>query len=934
MNQGAGRGDSSFGGLGTGVTTTPPARSRELTRVAVILGLVAVVVGIGIASGSYAVSRRLVLHDVSEDSLRLAALLVQAVELRAPATRQDGLRELEGIWEKTERGYRQRYLWVVGAAGRLSVAVGGPELVGSDVGDIAIGGVETGGPTTLRQLLAAKHGWVGQARTPSGAGQVAAYVYSEALDALIGVHVPAVAVDAELHDVALPWLVGFGCAVGALLLAVKLLHRAYVASETATDEALAALRESEDRFRQFMAQAADPIVVFDAGGRILDANQRAEEAFGWSRDELLQMSIPRELIDADPVRNAAVRADLGAQGVATLERFLGRKDGSRFPAEIRVARVLIRGVHQYVGAARDVTERQRTEEEKAVLLDVARAVAGTLDLDAILARVQERTAQAFACDVVATFRLDPLRGVFRLVSHYGLPLELQHGAEALEFSADTVFAPRVANDRPVAMNDFSQAGTMLAELAAQFGITALLAAPLRVHCRQLGCLVAARRGGLPFAPRELDLCNGIAQELAVAIDVGDVYRQQQEEAQVSAALAAAGQGLLATLGTATVLDALCEITARQLQCEFSSLSLLQAQEDAYTPVATYGMPVEEWEGIRVVKMPRAEVSEMLARVERNGLVHLETLTYTPWPAFNRQFGVTSLLCVALRRNRDVIGLLVAGYRTRAHRFASHQERILRGIAHLASMTLENARLVEELQQANRLKSEFVATMSHELRTPLNIILGYSDLVLEGAFGELNKEQADTIERIERSGQQLLELINATLDVSRFEGRQTPPDLHEVDISELVQEIEADVREWLTNPNLDVTWQVEPRLPRMRTDPVKLKVLLKNLIGNAVKFTDRGSVSIAVATRTDAVEFRVSDTGVGIAPEVLPVIFEPFRQGDSSSTRRHGGVGLGLYIVRRIVDSLGGSIEVDSVVGKGTCFRVRLPRQAVADAAAA
>jgi len=909
---------------------TPPGRARNLTRLAIILGTAAALVGAAIGYGSYTVSRRFTLHDISEDNLHLAALLAQAVELHQPAIAEHAVDEVERIWHETARGFRRRYLWVIGADGRLLLVVGGPEPVGRNVGSMRIGRDATAGTTTIRQLLAAKRTWAGETRTPSGAGQVAAFVYSKALDGLIAVNVPEDQVYAELRQASLPWLAGFACTICTLLLALKLLHRAYASSQAVTGRTLAELGESESRFRQIMSQAADVLLLFDRDGRILDANQRAVEVFGSSRDELLQMTIPEKVLGPDPARNAAVRTQIDQRGVATIERLLSRRDGSTFPAEIRLARVVIHGEQQYMAAARDITDRKRTEEHKAVLLDVARAVAGTLDLAEVLSRVQQRTAQALACDVVATFRLDPVRQVFRLVSHYGVPLELQQRAEALEFPVDTVFHPQIANDQPVLINELDQAGELLASLRVQFGVTALLATPLQLRSRQLGAFVAARRSGRAFEQGELDLCNGIAQELAVAIHAVDLYRQQQDEAQVSGALAAVGQELISTLNTTSVLDQLCELTTRQLQCEFSSLVLLRAKEDAFVPTSAYGLAAEEWERLRAVTIQRSEVLDALRQVARDGLLHLERLQHTPWQSFNRQFGIASLACVALRRNREEIGLLVAGYRTRPQRFTGRQERILRGIAHLASMALENARLVEELQQANRVKSEFVATMSHELRTPLNIILGYSDLILEGAFGNLTKEQTDTIERIERSGRQLLELINATLDISRFEERRAPLDLREFAAADLMREVEADVREWLTNPQVRFTAAVAPDIPTLRTDPMKLKVLLKNLIGNAVKFTDHGSVSVTAVARDGGVEFTVSDTGVGIAPEVLPVIFDPFRQGDSSSTRRYGGVGLGLYIVRRIVDSLGGRIEVDSVVGTGTCFRVRLPRTSAAE----
>jgi len=281
--------------------------------------------------------------------------------------------------------------------------------------------------------------------------------------------------------------------------------------------------------------------------------------------------------------------------------------------------------------------------------------------------------------------------------------------------------------------------------------------------------------------------------------------------------------------------------------------------------------------------------------------------------------------VALRRGTTLIGIHSACYRGRTEPFSAQQERIARGIAQLASLALENARLVEELNRASRVKSDFLATMSHELRTPLNAIVGYTSLLIDGAYGRMEDEQVQVLRRLDKSACELLELINSTLDVSRLEAGRMPMDIRDVSVSELLHEVDAETRGWREKPGLEFVWDVPARLPRLRTDPLKLKVILKNLIGNAVKFTDHGSVRVG-ARRVDrgVVEFSVEDTGIGIDPSARSVIFEPFRQGDSSDSRRHGGVGLGLYVVRRLVDTLGGDLALESDLGRGSTFRVSVP----------
>jgi signal transduction histidine kinase len=253
-----------------------------------------------------------------------------------------------------------------------------------------------------------------------------------------------------------------------------------------------------------------------------------------------------------------------------------------------------------------------------------------------------------------------------------------------------------------------------------------------------------------------------------------------------------------------------------------------------------------------------------------------------------------------------------------------QERVAAGIAQLASLALEHARTVEALERASRLKSEFVATMSHELRTPLNVILGYHALLLEGAWGTLSSEQHEVLRRAENSAGELLELITETLDLSRLESGRMALDLADVSLAGLVADLEAETLSLWDRPGLTTTFEVADDLPLLRTDPLKLKVVLKNLITNALKFTENGSVRLAATRTADGVEIAVSDSGPGIAPAALAIIFDPFRQADGSTTRRHGGVGLGLYIVRRLLELLGGSVQVESELGVGSTFRVRVP----------
>ena len=234
------------------------------------------------------------------------------------------------------------------------------------------------------------------------------------------------------------------------------------------------------------------------------------------------------------------------------------------------------------------------------------------------------------------------------------------------------------------------------------------------------------------------------------------------------------------------------------------------------------------------------------------------------------------------------------------------------------------RAKEAAEAAERTKSEFLATMSHELRTPLNVILGYTDMLIDGGFGELPTAQVDILRRIDRNSRVLFELISMVLDLNRLEAGRLPVDVKEVRAAQLLGELKAEMQGLCEQSGLAHVWQGAPGLPLLYTDPGKLKVVLKNLVSNAVKFTKEGSVTVEAQMQRGGVEFRVRDTGIGIPADALSFIFEPFRQVDSSDTRLYSGSGLGLHIVQRLLGLLGGTITVESVVGQGSTFRVWLP----------
>ena len=247
-------------------------------------------------------------------------------------------------------------------------------------------------------------------------------------------------------------------------------------------------------------------------------------------------------------------------------------------------------------------------------------------------------------------------------------------------------------------------------------------------------------------------------------------------------------------------------------------------------------------------------------------------------------------------------------------------------------TRELERTNVELEQANRdlltvnkAKDEFLSVMSHELRTPLNVVMGYTGMLKEGILGTINPEQEKALEKVISRSSDLLVMITQILQATSIEAGKVKVERREVELSDLLDDLKSSY-EVVTEKPIALKWDYPSGPLTIKTDGEKLKHILLNLINNAIKFTDKGHVSIAVRYRPEAgaAEFQVADTGIGIPEEMLPSIFEMFRQVDSSETRSYGGVGMGLYIVKKYTEMLGGKIEADSAPGQGSAFTVTLP----------
>lgn len=378
---------------------------------------------------------------------------------------------------------------------------------------------------------------------------------------------------------------------------------------------------------------------------------------------------------------------------------------------------------------------------------------------------------------------------------------------------------------------------------------------------------------------------------------------------------------------AALLEEMCRLTMDVVGCDCTHTVLLRPAEERCVVVAGHGAFAhhEPWSSLTGMTTQSTAVAELLDLLEPGALLQGPTSCLPqgvlPLP---ERLGVTWNLYMPLRWKDELVGYQHAGYLGRTKPLSASHEREARALADLNAAGLATFRLLGTLEDSNGFKRRFLGNLAHELRSEMFAILGYGDLLVTGEYGALTDEGSEVVQRMQTSSLSLLDLFTATLDLSRLEQATIPLDLETTNVADLVALLEVETRR-LAKPGVEIAWHVPSDLPALRTDRVKLKILLRNLVANALKFTEQGRVRVRVCLRRGGIEFTVADTGPGITAEAQAVIFEPFNQGDRTGAGRAGGVGLGLCLARQIVERFGGTIAVESEIGRGSCFRVWLPR---------
>jgi signal transduction histidine kinase len=444
-----------------------------------------------------------------------------------------------------------------------------------------------------------------------------------------------------------------------------------------------------------------------------------------------------------------------------------------------------------------------------------------------------------------------------------------------------------------------------------------------------------------FSESQIGLLQTFADQAVIAIENVRLFNELQSRTQELArsveqlrSLSEVGQAVNSTLDLQEVLSTIVQ-HAVQLSATDGG-SIYEADEDGnrFHLRATYGLPQQLVEALRATPLRAGEGATGRAAVVRAPVqipdLRADRDLTGRLQQMSEQSGFRALLAVPLLREGRVLGSLAVS-RTSAGDFPPEVVELLQTFAAQSTLAIQNARLFREIAQkshelevASQHKSQFLANMSHELRTPLNAILGYTELIVDGIYGEVPEKLGEVLERVQGSGRHLLGLINDVLDLSKIEAGQLTLAANDYSFHDVVQNVVSGVESLAAEKKLKLVTDLAADLPVGRGDERRITQVLMNLVGNAIKFTDAGEVAVHVTAPDGMFVASVADTGPGIPQDQQERIFEEFQQVDSSSTRRKGGTGLGLAIAKRIVELHGGRIWVESTVGKGSRFSFSLP----------
>ncbi len=714
--------------------------------------------------------------------------------------------------------------------------------------------------------------------------------------------------------------------------------------------------------KAFNAAPVSLTITSLATGKLLEVNETFVRITGYSRDEAVGKTTIELGLWADRADREAELAAVATEGrLRNLQYTFRARDGREIIGLLSAERLDIDGEPCALTLIEDITARidaqrhaeravgelQRLRQRLLALTTATSSILASPRPDAVTTATIAVARDVFSADAYAVWRFDGTLG-WRVVESFGISqaftdrfIQMNGGRRVrgeLEFSDPIVFE-EVAT------------APMLAELRDAYvaeGVTSMIVFPLRIGGRRNGTIVFYFRQRRTFGEADLQAGSALANIAAAALTAAELYSEQQAAREAAdharrraAFLAEAGSVLSSSLDYQATLRSVARLAVPTI-ADWCAVDIVVAGGAVERLAVAHVDPAKVALAIELQKRYPADpnASGGVHHVMRTGRPAMmarippeliERAARDPEHArVMREIGITSYMCVPLVVRGQAIGAITFVSAESNREYSDDDLQLARELAARASLAVENARAYADAANANRLKDEFLATLSHEMRTPLNAVLGYARMLRLGVLAADRAQAA--LDTLERNASSLNRIIEDVLDVSRIVAGRLRISVQPVDLRTVIGTAIETVMPAADAKGVHIDASADGDTPLMTGDPDRLQQLVWNLLSNAIKFTPAGGrVRVSVGPSERQVVLSVADTGVGIAPEFLPFVFDRFRQADATFARGHGGLGLGLAIARHIAELHGGSMEAASDgPGTGATFTVRLPVRPVGD----
>ncbi|AVH70584.1 PAS domain S-box protein [Nostoc sp. 'Lobaria pulmonaria (5183) cyanobiont'] len=721
-----------------------------------------------------------------------------------------------------------------------------------------------------------------------------------------------------------------------------------LADVTIAKQTEVALRESEERFRAMFNQAAVGITLVGLDGRFLQVNPALCEITGYTYEELIQMNF-QEITHPDDLEvdweNAQRVLAKEISGYSLEKRYI-RKDGSIVWANLTSSAVWdANGQPKYaLGIIEDISHRKRVEATQNFLVEASTLLAASLDYEITLENVANLAVPTLAdlCIVdvfqedwsskqIAIAIADPtkLNILDEIRRRYRPQTRAKQLVQQLRLGI-SVFYPELSDSHLLQMSEDNEHRQLLQSL----GIRSLMVIPVRSRGQLFGAIsFFTAESGRYYQQTDLALAEDIARRAATAIDNARLYQETQRSVNRTVLLQKITAAFSEALTPQQVADVVVNQGIAALEATGGSVVLLTEGNTTLKVVQAIGYPqtlINTW-----TSFPIAAPNQIAETVRTGQPIFLENLAamiarYPDLADVVTVIANNAWASIPLIVEGKVIGALGLSFTT-GQIFNEEDRGFMLTLGQQCAQAIARAQLYEaekiaraEAETANRIKDEFLAVLSHELRTPLNPILGWAKLLRTRKFNEATRIQA--LETIERNAKLQTQLIGDLLDVSRILQGKVRLNLHAVDLKIAIASALETVRLAAEAKSIQIQTVLNNDIGKVLGDGDRLQQVMWNLLSNAVKFTPtEGLVEVRLEQVGLDAQIQVIDTGKGINPEFLPYVFDYFRQADAKTTRVFGGLGLGLAIVRHLVELHGGTVQAESLgEGQGATFTVKLP----------